>query len=136
MFSRTIILNLIQLLNNKFRERLLELHLFHRMYVSLWITLKDNFSKENIFSPGFGFDILMIIFSASEKELDEFLNRLNSFHPNFTHERSKESLNFLDVIVKIQQSELVTDVYYKFTDGHQYLHFDTCLASHEKNRNE
>ena len=74
----------------------------------------------------------MIIFSASEKELDEFLNRLNSFHPNFTHERSRESLNFLDVIVKIQQDEFVTDLYYKSTDGHRYLHFDSCHASHTK----
>ena len=46
LFSRTIILNLIQLLNIKFRERLLE------------------------------------------KGFDEFLNCLNSFHPNlrFTHD--------------------------------------------------
>ena len=87
------------------------------MHASLWITLKENFSKTSKFSPGFGLDILMIFFliwTASEKELDEFLNRLNSFHPNlrFTHERSRESLNFLDVIVKIQQGEFVTDLYY------------------------
>ena len=63
-------------------------------------------------------DDIFFIWAASEKKLDEFLNRLNSFHPNlrFTHERSTESLNFLDVIVKIQQDEFVTDLYCKSTD--------------------
>ena len=75
-----------------------------------------------------------MICTASEKELDEFLNRLNSFQANlrFTHERSRESLNFLDVIVKIQQGEFVTDLYYKPTDRHQDLDFDSCHASHTK----
>ena len=36
------------------------------------------------------------------------------------------------MIVKIQQDEFVTDLYYKSTDGHQYLHFDLCQATHTK----
>ena len=78
--------------------------------------------------------IYIYSWAASEKELDKFLNRLNSFDPNlgFTHERSREILNFLDVIVKIQQGEFVIDLYCKSTDGHQYLHFDSCHASHTK----
>ena len=99
--------------------------------------MKENLSKANKLSPGFGLDILMILFfiwTASEKELDEFLNRLNSFHSNlrFTHERSRRMLNFLDVIVKIQQGEFVTDLHCKSTDGHQYLHFDSYHTSHTK----
>ena len=136
MFSRTIILNLIHLVNIKFWERLLELNLLHRMHASLWITLKENFSKTNKFSPAFGLDNwwYFFIWTASENELDESLNRLNSFHPNirFIRERSREILNFLDVIVKIQQGEFVTDLYCKSTNGHQYLHFDSCQASHTK----
>ena len=62
LFSRTIILNLIHLLNIKFREQLLELNLLHRINASLWITLKQNFSKTNKFSHGFGLDILMMFF--------------------------------------------------------------------------
>ena len=79
-------------------------------------------------------DDIFFIWTANEKELDEFLNRLNSFHHNlrFTHERSRESLNFLDVIAKIQLGEFVTDLYCKSTDEHQYLHFDSCHASHTK----
>ena len=47
-------------------------------------------------------DDIFFIWTASKKELDEFLNRLNSFHANlrFTHKGSRESLNFLDAIVK------------------------------------
>ena len=41
-------------------------------------------------------------------------------------------LNFLDVIVKIQQGEFVTDLHCKSTDGHQYLHFDSYHTSHTK----
>ena len=107
------------------------------MYVSLWITLKENFSKANKFSSGIGLDIQMILFFiqiASGKELDEFLNHLNSFHPNlrFTHECSRESLNFLDVIIKIEQGEFVTDLYCKSIDGHQHVLFDTCHGSHTR----
>ena len=71
------------------------------------------------------FRYIIFIWTASEKDLYEFLNRLNSFHPNlrFTHERSRESLNLLDVIVKIQEGEFVTDLYCKSTDGYQYLPF-------------
>ena len=65
-------------------------------------------------------DEIFFIWTASEKEFDEFLNRLNSFHPSlrFTHERSSESLNFLDVTVKNQQGEIVTDLYRTSTNGH------------------
>ena len=47
-------------------EWLLELNLFHHMHVSLWITLKENFSKMSKLSPGFGLDILMIFFSSGQ----------------------------------------------------------------------
>ena len=81
-------------------------------------------------------DDIFFIWTASEKELDQFLNCLNSFHPNlrFTHERSRELelMNFLDVIVKVQQGEFVTDLYYKHTDRNQYIYFDSCHASHTK----
>ena len=99
--------------------------------------IEREFLKSEKIQPWIWFryiDGIFFIWTASEKELDEFLNRLNSFHPNlrFTHERSRESLNFLDVIVKIQQGEFVTDLYCKSKDGHQYLHFDSCHASHTK----
>ena len=78
--------------------------------------------------------MLNIKFRERLLELNLLHRRLNSFHLNlrFTLERSRKSMNFLDVIVKIQQAEFVTDLYCKSTDGHQYLHFDSCHASHTK----
>ena len=41
-------------------------------------------------------DDIFFIWTASEKELDAFLEWLNNFHPNlkFTNERSREEINF------------------------------------------
>ena len=99
--------------------------------------IEREFLKSKEIQPWIWFryiDDIFFIWTASEKELDEFLNCLNSFHPNlrFTNKHSRKSLNFLDVIVKIQQCEFVTDLYCKSTDGHQYLHFDSCHTSHTK----
>ena len=83
--------------------------------------IEREFLKSEQIQPWIWFryiDDIFFIWIASEKELDEFLNRLNNFHPilTFTHERSRESLDLLDVIVKIQQGKFVTDLYCKSTD--------------------
>ena len=50
----------------------------------------------------------------------------------FTHERSRDSINFLDVNVKIRNNRFTTDLFCNETDCHQYLHFDSCHPSHMK----
>ena len=59
---------------------------------------------------------------------------LNEFDPNlnFTYEKSDKQINFLDVIDKIQNNELVTDLFCKRVDGHQYLHYNPCHPKHVK----
>ena len=44
-------------------------------------------------------DEMLFIWTEVEDKLEGFLDRLNNFHPNlkFTHEKSKSSVNFLDV---------------------------------------
>ena len=66
--------------------------------------------------------------------LDVFLERLNNLHPNlkFTHERSREEINFLDVTVRVNHGEFITSFYCKPTDGHQYLDFESYHPSHTK----
>ena len=66
--------------------------------------------------------------------LDVFLERLNNLHPNlkFTHERSREEINFLDVTVRVNHGEFITSFYCKRTDGHQYLDFESYHPSHTK----
>ena len=66
--------------------------------------------------------------------LEKFLEDLNKFHPNlkFTFEKSKEKINFLDAVIKIKEGRVITDLYCKPMDGHQYLHYDPCHADHIK----
>ena len=63
---------------------------------------------------------------ANKKELDGYLERLNNFHLNlkFKHERSRAEINVLDFTVRVNQGEFITDLYFKHTDGHHYLHFE------------
>ena len=78
---------------------------------------------------------IFFIWTASEKELDEFLERLNSFHlssSKFTHERPTEEISFLDVTVRVNHGEFITNLYCKPTAGHQYLHLESCYPSHTK----
>ena len=92
----------------------------------------------NKFSLRFGLGTLMIFFliwTACEKERWFFWNEsINNFHPNvkFTHECSREEINFLDVAVKVNHGEFITNLYWKPTDGHQYLHFASCHPSDTK----
>ena len=46
-------------------------------------------------------DDIIFIWNETEEKLEEFLEKLNNFHPNlkFATEKSKKSVNFLDVTV-------------------------------------
>ena len=62
--------------------------------------------------------------------MEKILEDLNKFHSNlkFTYEKSKEKINFLDVAIKIKEGKIITDLYCKPRDGHQYLHYNSCHA--------
>ena len=79
-------------------------------------------------------DDIFFIWTDSEENLNKFLKDLNEFHPNlrFTYEKSKEKINFLDLVIKLADGKIVTDLYCKSTDTHQYLHYDSCHAEHIK----
>ena len=79
-------------------------------------------------------DDIFFIWTDSEKNLNKLLKDLNEFHPNlkFTYEKSKEKINFLDLVIKLKDGKIVTDLYCKPTDSHQYLYYDSCHAEHIK----
>ena len=79
-------------------------------------------------------DDIFFVWTAGERQLQLFLERLNSFHPDlkFTHEMSKSSVNFLDLVVKLEGNELVTDLYCKPTDCHQFLEYNSAHPIHTK----
>ena len=41
-------------------------------------------------------------------------------------------VNFLDVVIKIKDGRLSTDLYSKPVDSHQYLHYNSCHTEHIK----
>ena len=57
-----------------------------------------------------------------DKNLEKFLNRLNSFYPTikFTAEYLKETTSFLDVNKRLGEGELMIDLFVKPTDKHQF----------------
>ena len=56
-------------------------------------------------------DDIFFIWLGSEEELNCFLVRLNELSPNlrFTYEKLDKEMDFLDIIVKTESDELVTD---------------------------
>ena len=77
---------------------------------------------------------IFFIWTEGQDKLEEFLYRLNNFHPNvkFAHEKSNSSVNFLDVNVSIVDNKLETDLFCKLTDCHQFLHFNSAHPFHNK----
>ena len=77
---------------------------------------------------------IFFIWTEGQDKLEEFLYRLNNFHPNvkFAHEKSNSSVNFLDVNVSIVDNKLETDLFCKLTDCHQFLHFNSAQPFHNK----
>ena len=70
-------------------------------------------------------DDIFFIWTHGEISLKNFMMEFNNFNPNIklTYEFSEASINFLDLIVKLSSGKLQTTLYVKFTDYHQYLHF-------------
>ena len=79
-------------------------------------------------------DDIFMMWEHGEEELKKFLETLNCYHPTitFTAEYSRAKVNFLVVTVTKKGNQLVTDLYVKTTDTHQYLHASSCHVSHFK----
>ena len=79
-------------------------------------------------------DDVFFIWTHDEHKLEMFLQDLNSFNSNikFTHQSSKKSISFLDLMFSLLEDELTTDLYIKPTDRHQYLHFTSAYPDHTK----
>ena len=78
----------------------------------------------------------LFIWTKSENKLERPWQRLNTFHPNlkFTCKKSKTSVIFSDIFVRINVGKFKTDIYSKPTDFHQFLVFDSVHPIHLKNQ--
>jgi hypothetical protein len=72
-------------------------------------------------------DDVFCIWTYGMDELQEFVIYLNTRMPtiNFTMESSKERVAFLDTTVKIAEGKIETDLYFKKTDSHNYLLYNS-----------
>lgn len=76
-----------------------------------------------------------MIWDGSLNDLKTFIDDLNAFHPNiqYTHIISENSVFFLDVInQKGINLDVVTDVFVKKTNDHQYLDYSSCHSKSSK----
>ena len=73
-------------------------------------------------------DDIFIIWQHGRDELVEFIDHLNQCSDDFkfTHEISEDSVTFLDTRVSIVHNELVTDLYCKPTNSHNYLRYNSA----------
>ena len=62
------------------------------------------------------------------------LDILNRYHPSikFTSKCSRKRIDFLDVEIIKEGNRLITDVFVKSTDTHQYFHATSCHVYHSK----
>ena len=72
-----------------------------------------------------------MIWRKSFGEVGDFINLLNSLL-NFTYDSSDQSVSFLNVFIYKEGGQIKTDVYYKDTDSHDYLPFNSCHPRHTK----
>ena len=77
---------------------------------------------------------LMIVIWPPDKDSHVFMDILNSIHPSicYTMEVNENSLPFLDVLVKLENDIISTDLYSKPTDSHNYLNFHSNHTKHIK----
>ena len=79
-------------------------------------------------------DDIILVWTHSTKELEDFMERLNNFHPTikFTKEINEYELPFLDTFVFKEENKLKTKVYHKPTDNKQYLLYTSCHPKQQK----
>ena len=81
-------------------------------------------------------DHIFLIWEHGEESLKLLLEKINNIHPTtkFTADWSYSSVNFLDVKVIMKDAKIITDMYVKPTDTHQYLDSSSCHPYHCKKK--
>lgn len=72
-------------------------------------------------------DDIVGAFTGTRQELDSFINHVDTYHQSlkFTHEISTVSVNFLDLNLSIHDDRITTNIFYKPTDSHSYLMYQS-----------
>ena len=65
---------------------------------------------------------------STKKELEDFIQYVNGFHLSlsYTYDISDTSVNFLDISISMTQHGLTTEIFYKDSDTHSYLRYESA----------
>ena len=79
-------------------------------------------------------DDIFFIWTHGKENLRNFVTEFNLFSDDikFTYEYNKDTISFLDLKVILSNGKLITSLYSKLTDCHQYLHYGSCHSEHTK----
>ena len=80
-------------------------------------------------------DNVFFMWTHREEQLKTFMNNINNYKSNLkfiTYEYSKNEINFSDLKVEFEEESLVTNVYIKPRNRHQYLHHHSSCLDHIK----
>ena len=85
-------------------------------------------------------DDIFFIWRHGENELTSFIQYLQNYSYSMKMKTtlkydvhySTQSVNFLDTTIKLENDQLLSDVYAKPTDAHFYLRYDSCHPRHCK----
>ena len=78
-------------------------------------------------------DDIWSVWAHGKEKLEEFILMLNKQHPRLTFTwEAGVGVNFMDVTTTIKDGKIVTELYVKPTDTHQYLHPNSCHPGHIK----
>ena len=75
-----------------------------------------------------------LVWKKSFGEVGGFMKILNSLDENikFTYECSDKRVSFLNLSIYKEDGKIKTDIFYKDTDSHDYLPFNSCHPRHTK----
>ena len=106
----------------------------HKMYNSLLENYGATLSLNICSNFKRYLDDCFIIWDNRWADITDFHGTLNALDPqiNYTIEIGENELPFLDILVKREGSNIITDIYHKPTDTKQYLHFKSCHPRHVK----
>ena len=79
-------------------------------------------------------DEIFFIWTHGEENRQKFMAEFNVFSDDikFPYEYNKDTIPFLDLKVISSNGKLITSLYSKPSDCHQYLHYGFCHPGHTK----
>ena len=66
-------------------------------------------------------------------DIEPFYSMINNLDPDLNLSLNFKSLNFLDINIRIVESNLVFDIHYKLINSFSYLTYTSCHPPHRKN---